>query len=88
MLDIGSISLFYNHRNNTFVDDNGFIVWNIFEAITPNDLYLFKHHKEYTIVNHRTLHGVVVELFWPGEDEYYFDPSLCHDYSVVNLGDD
>lgn len=85
---LNSIPLYYDSINNVFVDENGYMVWNLFEIITPNDLFLFKKTKEYTIVNHRTIRRTVVELYWPEEDDYYFDESICHDYSTMDLGDD
>jgi len=69
-----SMALYYLKDDNVFMDGEGEIVFEIFEVISPNDLYLFKRNKEYTIVNHHTLPGKFVELYWPEEEEeYYFD---------------
>jgi hypothetical protein len=67
-------ALYYLKEDNVFMDGEGEIVFEIFEIITPNDLYLFKRHKDYMIVNHRTEPGILVELYWPeDEEERYFD---------------
>ena len=69
-----SLALYYLKEDNVFMDGEGEIVFEIFEAISPNDLYLFKRHKDYMIVNHRTEPGILVELYWPeDEEERYFD---------------
>ena len=64
-----AIGLFYVKEWNVFQDEDGFIVWNIFEIISPNDLFLFKKNKEYMLVPHSTIPGVLVELFWPDDDD-------------------
>lgn len=66
-----TIGLFYVKEWNVFMDEGSFIVWNIFEIITPNDLFLFKKHKECMLIPHCTEPGVVVELFWPDDDGDY-----------------
>ncbi len=74
------ISLYYTRDDNVFIDEDGNIVWNIFELITPNDLYLLRRHQEYMVVRHRTLPGVVCELHCPSEDEYYYFRDVCRSY--------
>lgn len=64
-----TVGLFYVKEWNVFMDEGGFIVWNIFEIITPNDLFLFKKYKEYMIIPHCTEPGVLVELFWPDDED-------------------
>lgn len=69
-----SLALYYLKEDNVFIDGEGEIVFEIFEIITPNDLYLFKRHKAYMIVNHCTEPQIFVELYWPeDEEERYFD---------------
>ena len=63
-----AIGLFYDVEANMFIDEDGFVVPLIFELITPNDLFLFKHSREYMIVDHKTLPGVVIELYYPEDD--------------------
>lgn len=72
LLDLGfedSIGLFYDRDKNVFIDEDGFIVWSIFEIITPNDLFLFKLNQEYMLVQHRTMPEVLVELYYPDGDD-------------------
>jgi len=60
-----AIGIFYDIDENLFIDEDGFIIWSIFELITPNDLYLFRLHQESTVVAHRSWPGVVCELYYP-----------------------
>jgi hypothetical protein len=62
--------LFYDDVRNVMIDCGGFIVWNIFDYISPNDLYLFKTHKEDMVVVNNS--GQRIELIWPEHegDEY------------------
>ena len=65
-----SIGLFYDAESNRFVDEDGFIIWSIFEIITPNDLLLFKLNRCYTLVRHRSIPEVLVELYYPEDYDY------------------
>ena len=72
LLELGyedSVGLFYVPEWNVFMDEGGFIVWSIFEYITPNDLLLFKRNKEYMLVPHNSIPGVLVELFYDDTDD-------------------
>lgn len=64
------IGLFYDADRNLFTDEDGFIVWSIFELITPNDLLLFRKHEQYMVVPHRSVKNVLVEIFYPEADPY------------------
>lgn len=64
-----NLALYYDEENNVFIDGEGEVVFEIFEIITPNDLYLFKHNKIDVIVNHSTIPGALVELYFP--DDYF-----------------
>jgi len=71
LLDLGfedSIGLFYDEERNIFIDEDGFIVWDLFEIITPNDLFLFKLNKEYMLVKHVSMKEVLVEMYYPDDD--------------------
>jgi len=71
LLDLGfedSIGIFYDIERNVFIDEDGFIIWAIFELITPNDLFLFKQNKEYMLVQHRAMQEVLVEMYYPDDD--------------------
>ena len=78
------ISLYFNEEENVFTDEDGFIVWSIFELITPNDLFLFRKHRDYMTVRHRSLKNVQVELCWPDEDEWDGNPDTVCDYCNAN----
>lgn len=62
------IGLFYNEDTKRFIDEDGYVVWNIFELITPNDLLLFRESQDYFVTRHRALKGVFIELYWPEYD--------------------
>lgn len=81
--EVEPIGLFYNREDNVFIDDDfGNEVTNIFEFITPNDLYLFHLHKQYMIVRHRSQPGVICELYYPMEvEDYYYFRDIFIDYS-------
>lgn len=61
--------VFYDIDNNWFVDEDGFVIYNIFELVSPNDVYLFKDKKDYMLVPcvYDPTYGV--EIFFP-DDEY------------------
>lgn len=61
---------YYDPRINRMIDEDGYIICDIFSIITPNDLYLFKFHKEYTLIKNKF--GELIELYYP-EDEDYID---------------
>lgn len=66
------IGLFYDKEANKFIDEGGFIVWNIFDYVTPTDLLMFRQDKEYMLVpRHGSGGKVLVELFYPEEDDTY-----------------
>ena len=64
-----SIGLFYIPEWNAFQDEDGFLVYSIFEIISPSDLFLFKRNKEYMCVPHRTMPEILVELFYQEADD-------------------
>lgn len=68
-LELDRVGLFYNKEKNLFEDEGGFIVWDIFNWITPNDLYLFKHYKEDMLVQHQFIKGLYCELYYPCDFE-------------------
>ncbi len=62
-----TIALYYDKEQNLFTDEDGYIIYHIFGIVTPNDIYLFKLHKEYMLL--KGVHGEMVELIWPDDDE-------------------
>ena len=76
--ELDVVSFFYDVWANVFMDDDGYIVWDLFNYITPNDLYLFRRNKVTIIVFHRTILNRACELYYPSciednfrKDEYY-----------------
>ena len=59
------VYLFYEKGDNVFLDEDGYIIWDIFSLVTPNDLYLFRLHGEDMCVPHKTLPGVFCHLYHP-----------------------
>ncbi len=54
------VYLFYDYENNYFLDERGFIVYDIFRYITPNELIVFKHFNEDTRIERPN--GDIIEL--------------------------
>lgn len=54
------VTLYYDEHNNILIDEDGFIVFDIYEYITPNELALFKKSKVWMIFRN-------IELVWPEE---------------------
>ena len=49
---------------------------------------MFKQEEEDMIVKHATIKDYWVELLWPDEEDYCYGPNLCHDHSIIDIGDD
>jgi hypothetical protein len=64
---------YYDKGRNIFTDGEGSVIWNIFDTVSPNMLYLFKRKKEDMLV--RAFDGGTVGLVWPenNEDDCYYD---------------
>lgn len=61
---VTEIEFTYDTERNLFIDEDGFPVWDIYEYISPKELYLFRQKKEYTmIVKHKE--NLVIHLIWP-----------------------
>ena len=74
------ITLYYSGDERCFIDDDGDVVSNILEYVTPNDLFLFHWHKSYCVFRHRSIPRTSIELMYPLEDDYYYDITDCHGY--------
>ena len=66
--ELDVVTLFYNNEENKFIDKDGWIVWDIFKYITPNDLYLFRKKKECMVVPYQTAPGWLCELYYSEDD--------------------
>jgi len=58
----GILQLFYDPEENIFYDQCGIRIINIFEVLTPNDLFLFKQNQEYNIFYHRDNSRIICEI--------------------------
>lgn len=61
--------LYFDPVNNAMFDADGNVVWDIFNVITPGQLYLFKKKKEWMLV--QGVNGQTVELCYPTKDNDY-----------------
>ena len=62
------IGFFYDIETNHFIDEDGFPVWDIYDYISPKELYLFRRDKEYTII-YNWQKKMYIELFYPEDDD-------------------
>lgn len=60
--------LFFDPEENVFLDECGFMIFDIFSIIDPIIVYLFKLKKEYMFTYDTSGHRV--ELFYMKEGEY------------------
>lgn len=67
--------IFYDADNNWFVDEDGYIIYDLFSIITPNDLFLFRYKQEYMLVPYRADKKMGVEIFFP-DDEWFDLPEI------------
>lgn len=58
-------TLWYDKSNNILIDEDGFVVHDIFEYITPNELALFKLKEEWMLIRN-------IELVWPDDKRSIF----------------
>lgn len=70
------VCLFYDPFFNRFFDENGELVENVLEHVTPNELFLFKRTGLSHTVPHRHMRGRFVTLYQPEPD----DCSYCDFY--------
>ena len=58
----GVLQFFYDSEENIFYDQCGIRVVNIFEALTPNDIFLFKQDLGYNIFRYREDPSIICEI--------------------------
>lgn len=58
-------TIYYDEEKNVMIDCDGFMLFDIFDLITPNDLFLFKSKKEDMLIRGKRH---LVELIWPDFD--------------------
>lgn len=64
-----SIGIFYDAKQNLFIDEDGFVIYQLFDIISPTDLYLFKLYKTDMVVPHQTIPELLVEMYYPDDEE-------------------
>lgn len=57
----------FNKNHNKFVDECGYIIFDIFRYITPNEFYDFLEKKEYMCLRKNS--NTYIELIYPDELE-------------------
>lgn len=70
------LQIFYFEEENFFTDEDGQVIENIFEFITPNDLYLFRGDPGNCIFPRRDISGELCEIVTLDEEEWLTD-HLC-----------
>jgi len=53
--------IYYDVEANLFYDD-GWDFFNIYEVVTPNDIYLFKHDPGFRTFPHRSDRSILCEI--------------------------
>lgn len=71
MKSLPVLQIFYDKETNTFLDECGFEFVNVFEAITPNDLILYRSDPGFSLFYHRDIPGLLCEILeledWNGD---------------------
>jgi hypothetical protein len=72
--ELDVFSFFYYPDQNVFKDYDGYIIWDLFNYITPNDLYLFRRTETTMFIKHKKLDNTIIEIYYPAKSEsYYYD---------------
>lgn len=74
------IGFFYNPVKNLFVDTDGFVVYNLFQLVSPNQLLMFKKNKVNVRIQHK---GDIIMLYYSGNGIV-----LDHNDETIDIGDD
>ena len=61
-------TLWYDHIDNYFTNDEGRIIYDIFKYMTPNKLLLIKKNPGYYYI-YPKIYDTVYEIYIPFEDE-------------------
>ncbi len=79
------IRILYDRCLNMFYDIAGRRITNVFELITPNDLYLYRHDPGNSIFPHisepHTMCEIITDEEWK---DYPIDSDWLDDYSIQN----
>lgn len=69
------LSIYWDEYENVLLNDDGEIIYNVFDIITPNQLFLLKEKRDTIYVPSRILPNVVYEFVFRKEDDddgYYY----------------
>ena len=66
--DFEVVSLFYDKDQNIFKDENGYMIWNMYEYVSPTDLYMFLHRRECMYFRHAHISDTLCELYYPSRN--------------------
>ena len=64
----GIITMHYDFEKNCFIDEMGETIYNIFDYITPNELFIFREEKEDLFIIKPN--GGYVEIIFPEDIPY------------------
>jgi hypothetical protein len=67
------ISLYYDPQNNYMINNDGCIVYDIFNFMHPRELVVFQSNKKDMVIN---ASGKLIELIYPNKH----DIDLCSDW--------
>lgn len=78
-----TLYVYYYEDENIFTDEIGKVIYNIFNIITPNDVFLFKHDPAnncFPMVSDRSIEVMILSI--PSELRW------LEDVPFIDLGDD
>lgn len=81
MIEPDIIYLFYDPEYNIFVDEDAFIVPNMLEYVTANDLFLFRRGKQDATFRHVGRRDAICKIYWMYDHDEYFD--IGDDYERI-----
>ena len=67
-MDIDMI-IYYSELTNNFIDENGFIIFDIYSHINPNMIFLFKSYKEDMLIKSKDGLYFIELIYENREDE-------------------
>ena len=70
------ITLYFDASKNCFLDEDGTMVFDIYETIKPSDYEMFLYYETDLIVPHCSVSDLDVELIFPREDGRYYEKSI------------
>lgn len=75
--------IYYYEEENVFTKDDGRVIFNIFDIITPNDLYLFRYDPSFSCFSMKDNRNILVDIISVPEE-------VCGWIEIpdIDLGDD